>query len=616
MDAKYGQLLLICPQRQRKLERLLERLGYRVDTTHSLPAALNRLNETAVDLILLDAELTGPDFPPFLAALKQSRPLARPPILLLGKAKTATAVKQALADGADDYLFSLNDPELAQARLAAVLERGRLRELAVHQFEAFNEMEKLADDLKLRILPLGIALSAEKDFDRLLEQIVSEARAICRADASILFMCEDDQMQFAAFHVESLQIAQVGVNKTAVPFPPIPLYDALSGEPNRRNLSAHVALQGSSINIANLYETDAFDFADMRQWDAQNDYQSISCLTVPLKNHNNEALGVLHLINSQDLETGGIVPFDLYCQLVVESLASQAAVALNTQILLRREQSLLELEREMAIGRQIQRSFLPDQIPSMPGWQIAVSFQPAFDVAGDFYDIFPLVNRRIGFVIADICGKGVGAALFMALVRSLVRAFSQQTYLLAEWAKPSAPALPIGRPMAGDAGEPLTQTIVLTNNYLVQNHLHAGMFATLFFGLLDTESGQLIYVNCGHTPPIVRRGDGREIRLPPTGPALGLTTAVPFAAAQLTLDPGDLLFAFTDGVLDARNEQGAFFGETRLAAALRPAAPAADLIARLQAALQQHIGDAPQTDDITMLALQQEARRETRGATS
>jgi phosphoserine phosphatase RsbU/P len=608
METQHGHLLLVAPPRPHRhsLEQLLERLGHQLSRVADLPAALAQLAETSCDLILLDIVLAGPALPSFVTQLKQLKPLVHPPILLLAATDDLTAVKQALLDGADDYLLEPDDPDLLQARLTAVLERGRLRELAVYQFEAFNEMEKLADDLKLRILPLGIALSAEKDFDQLLEQIVSEARAICHADASLFFMREDDTLQFATLHVDSLEMAQGGMNGTVVPFPPLSLYDEASGEPNWHNLIVHVTLQGSSVNIADLYATDSFDFAQMRAWDAEHDYRSTSCLTVPLKNHMNDVIGVLHLVNCQDPETGAIVPFDLYHQLVVESLASQAAVALNTQILLRREQSLRELEREMAIGRQIQQGFLPDQIPPLPGWQLAVSFQPAFDVAGDFYDIFPLVSNQIGFVVADVCGKGVGAALFMALVRSLVRAFSQQTYLLAELEEPGPLALPIGRPAAGDGLEPLSQTVRLTNNYLVKNHLHAGMFATLFLGLLDSRSGRLTYVNCGHLPPILRRRDGREVRLPPTGPALGVLAAAPFASAEIAIDHGDLLLAFTDGVLEVRDGHGEFFGASRLAAILQPACGAVELVARVQAALQLHMGDASQADDITMLALSRE----------
>jgi len=610
METQHGHLLLVAPPRPHRhsLEQLLERLGHQLSRVADLRDALALLTKTNIDLILLDSARAGPALPAFMTELRQLKPLVHPPILLLGANDGLTAVKQALLDGVDDYLLEPDDPELLQARLTAVLERARLRELAVYQFEAFNEMEKLADDLKLRILPLGIALSAEKDFDQLLEQIVSEARAICHADASLFFMREDDTLHFATLHVDSLQIAQGGMNGTAVPFPSLPLYDETSGEPNWHNLIVHVALQGSSVSIADLYATDTFDFAQMRAWDAGHDYRSTSCLTVPLKNHMNDVIGVLHLVNCQDPETGAIVPFDLYHQLVVESLASQAAVALNTQILLRREQSLRELEREMAIGRQIQQSFLPDQIPPVPGWQLAVCFQPAFDVSGDFYDIFPLVRNQIGFVVADVCGKGVGAALFMALVRSLVRAFSQQTYLLAEIKEADPLALPIGRPATGDGLEPLSQTVRLTNNYLVNNHLHVGMFATLFLGLLDTQSGRLTYVNCGHMPPILRRRDGREIRLPPTGPALGVMAAAPFASAQITIDHDDMLLAFTDGVLEVRDGDGEFFGASRLAAVLQQASDAVELIGHVQAALQRHMGDAPQADDITMLALSRESR--------
>jgi len=305
-------------------------------------------------------------------------------------------------------------------------------------------------------------------------------------------------------------------------------------------------------------------------------------------------IGVLQLFNAQDPETGSVIPFDAYQQLVVESLASQAAVALNTQELLRRQEKLLRFEHDLQVGRKIQADFLPQELPQPPGWEIAACFQPAREVAGDFYDAFPLADGRIGLLIADVVDKGVGAALFMALSRSLIRAYSQLDGLTDD----SHSATPSINTRALNA-------VRLTNDYIAENHGHMSMFVTLFFAVLDLDTGVLNYVNAGHNPPYVVGPTGVvKAELMPTGPAAGLFSNMVFKIKQVTLEPGDLLMTFTDGVTEARDPSGEFFEEDRLLALLKqPASSASEHLDRIEARLQAHTAGADQFDDITMLAV-------------
>jgi sigma-B regulation protein RsbU (phosphoserine phosphatase) len=200
----------------------------------------------------------------------------------------------------------------------------------------------------------------------------------------------------------------------------------------------------------------------------------------------------------------------------------------------------------------------------------------------------------VGVVVADVCDKGVGAALFMALVRSLIRAYVQQRYAATAGAG------------TADGVDALRESVILTNNYIGQNHAQMNMFATLFSAVLDPATGRLVYVNGGHNSPILFGGGRVKARLNPTGPAVGLVGGFQFAVGETRLDPGDLLFAFTDGVTDARDADGRFFGESRILAELEGMAPstsAEQVLGRLQEALVAHIGIAAQYDDITMLAL-------------
>lgn len=301
--------------------------------------------------------------------------------------------------------------------------------------------------------------------------------------------------------------------------------------------------------------------------------------------------------------------------------------ALAAEAAQRRAEELAMYERELQIGRQIQQGFLPVNMPSPGDWQMEVFFRPAREVAGDFYDGFEMVNgRRFGLVVADVCDKGVGSALFMALIRSLIRYSASRSASLnvagldVEWAErlpgpdgvPSSGSVPDGVPSSAfergsitTAGvAPLLSAVAGTSAYMTDNHLEQGYFATLFFGVLDPGSGDLLYINCGHNPPRIRRADGQLVRIQPTGPALGMLAGSTFRVGQARLDPGDLLYVFTDGVSEARNAVGEQFGEDRLDAIIsQRVGSAADVLSRVENGLAAFVGAAGQFDDITMMAL-------------
>lgn len=261
-------------------------------------------------------------------------------------------------------------------------------------------------------------------------------------------------------------------------------------------------------------------------------------------------------------------------------------------------------QHELEIGRQIQASFLPATLPQPAGWNIAASLAPAREVSGDFYDAFPLASgRRIALVMADVCDKGVGAALFMALFRSLLRAFADQHYQLGWMDVLDGDAKgTVGerrsRISAGNAA--LKNAIDLTNQYIARHHGDSNMFATVFFGVLDPLTGMMSYINAGHDAPAICDSNGVKARLTQTGPAVGMLPDMQFAIAECEIAPGEMLVAFTDGVLDARNEHDARFGEAAFLPLLKRAAPR-DVITRVMDALAQHSAGAPQYDDVSLL---------------
>ena len=249
---------------------------------------------------------------------------------------------------------------------------------------------------------------------------------------------------------------------------------------------------------------------------------------------------------------------------------------------------LKSLEREMEIGREIQKGFLPSHLPRVDGWEISYHFKSAREVAGDFYDAFRLDGEQMIFLaIADVCDKGVGAALFMTLFRSLLRFTIGVTDAFGEHT-------PEAR---------LKHAVTLTNSYITHTHGDTGMFATMFVGLLDPVTGTLTYINAGHESPLIIGASGVCAPLKKTGPAVGIIPDIEFASREVQLQPGEFLFAFTDGVPDALDPAGHPFGRDHLFSLLHANGSAERLLGDVTASLTQHIAEADQFDDITLLVV-------------
>jgi serine phosphatase RsbU (regulator of sigma subunit)/CHASE2 domain-containing sensor protein len=253
-------------------------------------------------------------------------------------------------------------------------------------------------------------------------------------------------------------------------------------------------------------------------------------------------------------------------------------------------------EHELEIGRKIQTGFLPERLPVPPGWEIAAHFQPALQVSGDFYDVFELAGRRcLGIVIADVCDHGVGSALFMALTRSLIRAFALQS------------AGRIGVDPADPEGWSQTlalETVRQTNAYITDNHGESGMFATLFFGILDPVTGKLTYVNGGHEPPLFLRSGHPVAFLKATGLAVGAMPDVSYKTESIVFEAGDCLVLYTDGVTDADDSAGGHFSKQRLVSLVSGKNIAAQtLLDNVTAALNAHVGRVSPADDITLMSI-------------
>jgi serine phosphatase RsbU (regulator of sigma subunit) len=251
---------------------------------------------------------------------------------------------------------------------------------------------------------------------------------------------------------------------------------------------------------------------------------------------------------------------------------------------------LQAIKNELELGTKIQMGFLPRSLPTLPGWEISAAFMPAREVSGDFYDAFTLGDDMVALVIADVSGKDVSAALFMSLIRTIIRVFSERAQ--------------------ADGDDPLG-AVKLVNDYILRHHSQEdgrySMFATIFFGLLKPSTGELRYVNAGHNAPKIISGNKVTKELPRTGLAVGLSDDTPFAQKRIVIEKGEILFAYTDGVTEAKNPEGEFFTRNRLVRLLeQKSSTAAGKVHLVKTALIEHNrGEAP-FDDITMLVIKRD----------
>ena len=282
---------------------------------------------------------------------------------------------------------------------------------------------------------------------------------------------------------------------------------------------------------------------------------------------------------------------------------------LNAAVDRHRMKDSADLRDEMRVARHIQRDFLPETLPLVQGLELQAALHPAKQVSGDFYDAFPLApSGSLFFVVGDVCDKGVGAALFMALFRSLIRASADPegggAIQMRTGTNATSTSMEAARSDVVPPAELLVRVAEFTNNYIARLHGRTNMFATVFMAIIDPATGACTYLNAGHEPPLVVGAQGIVQEFRPTGPALGMMPDVPFGAVDATLERGCTLFAFTDGLVEARNPGGEEFGNARLRAMLQgvPGETATAMVARFVKAVNLFGQQGDPHDDLTLLA--------------
>ena len=417
---------------------------------------------------------------------------------------------------------------------------------------ATNLAQPSGDRLAL-LYRLSQTFNSSLDLDEVLNRVMDEVIAVTRAERGFVMLHDvGGQPDF--------RVAR-GMDQSTVDDPQFQV---------SRSVVERVAREGQPVLADDAQVDDRFS---MRQSVMILGLRSILCVPLTIKD---KILGVVYVDNR--LQAGIFNQPDLD---LLMSIASSAAVAIENARLYQVAVDKGRMERELQMAYDIQADLLPHETPQIPGWEFAARWHPALEVSGDYYDFIPGDEGQVGLVIADVSDKGMPAALFMTLTRSIVRASMSRI---------SLPADGIAR----------------ANRLICADAATSGMFVTLFYALLDSEAGEITYVNAGHNPPLLYRAEQNQLlKLTRTGMAMGVMEDVVYEQRAVRLDPGDFILLYTDGVTDAMNVQEQEFGEQRLQRVIldQHRAPAADIVAVLEQTVGDFAASTAPFDDVTMMVV-------------
>ncbi|HAS53967.1 MAG: hypothetical protein A2X56_00525 [Nitrospirae bacterium GWC2_57_13] len=412
-------------------------------------------------------------------------------------------------------------------------------------------LERKIERLSTLIEVNGI-ISSSLNLDQILENVMTISEKVMNADASSLMLIDEKTNELV------YQVALGAVGARLKQEFRLKLGQGIAGT---------VAQEGTPLLIEDVYQHPKF----YRGHDEATGYRTKSMIAVPLK-VGERITGVAQVINRLDEK-----PFDADDLELFVALCSTAAIAIENAKMHRSLMEKQRLVKDMEFARTVQQSFLPDSPPRAAGYTFSAHYTPAQEVGGDFYDFIPLDRGRTGVVIGDVSGKGVPAALFMAKLGSDLRTLAYTE---------RGPGEAFGK-----------------LNDLLAARSRRGMFATALYLEVETETGRLTVTNAGHLPPLVRRGDGTMQKLTQAvGAPLGILPGMAFGQEIVTLGKGDSVVLYTDGVIEAMNDQEELYGYERFEAVVKsgPADPGG-LSAAIVQSVNAFTGLTAQHDDITLL---------------
>lgn len=454
-------------------------------------------------------------------------------------------------------LFGPDWASFSPRALALLTNAGNQMGIALERARLFDLLKQQRIHEQAALLDLSNQLLSRLDLDDVVGYLVEEARRLLQADACALLL-PGEESGHLAFRAAS-----------GWHFDPVASQRQMSTE--EHNGPGLVMRTQQPLLVEDIEASDPGDWG--ADWVFSEGFRGHAVVPLVV---DGDSIGVLMIDTRQPrLLNEDEVRF-------LRLMANQAAIAIEKARLHLEEIGRQRMERELAIGRQIQLGLLPKETPVVPGWEFAAVYRAARQVGGDFYDFLELPGKpgQLGLVIADVADKGVPAALMMALSRTMVRTAA------ADGRNPSA-ALGLA-------------------NELILKHSQTDLFVTAFYATLDTRTGRLTYANAGHNRPLwVQSSSGDIQELAAQGIVLGILEDIELGERQIDVAPGDFLVFYTDGVTEAMSADGQEFGQERLRAAVAatPDASPQQIISAVVDAVNVFTGDAPQADDLTLLVV-------------
>jgi len=419
-------------------------------------------------------------------------------------------------------------------------------ELERHAHESGKEIGRL----KL-VIEAAKALNSTLDLDKLLGVILETALGLVDGDRGTVYLLDGEKKELWSRVLKGGERIEIRM-------------------PTGSGVAGYVAATGDTLNIPDAY----FDTRFNPEIDRVTGYRTRSILCMPMKNRGGKIVGVFQILNKR---SGTFTADD---ESVLDALSVHAAIAVENARLYEQERQKIAMEKDLQAAREVQMTLIPKRVPEVPGYRFAAVTIPAREVGGDLYDFTVKEPGQLAVSLGDVSGKGLAASLLMANVQATLR---DQAFTAA----------------------PASECVRRSNMLLFQNTGNE-KFVTLFYALLDPESGSLTCCNAGHEQPFLVRSGGETSRLTAGGVVLGIMEDFPYAQETIMLEAGDTVLIFSDGVSEAMDPSGEQLGEEPIKAVLlkHHGGDPEDLKDALIAAVRAHSAGAAQADDITIVVVQ------------
>jgi sigma-B regulation protein RsbU (phosphoserine phosphatase) len=475
------------------------RATHRLDYAAAGAGAVGKIahNKTTIENIVLST--FGGDDQEFARATGLSH-ISGYPLLAAGQLAGVLAIYTTGEVAEDLLLWWRLYSEMSAAKLNNVL--------------ATQEKDKRINQLSL-LFEATRMLNSTLDLAELLELILKIARTEVKAERGTVFLANGKNEELWSIAASGLDHQEIRI-------------------PFGKGVAGRVAVSGETVNTEDAYSLEFFD----PSFDQRLNYRTKSLLSLPIRHHSGEIVGVLQLLNAQ---SGRFSAEDVG---FLAKLSGHMAMALENAQMHRDTLEKQRMERELSLARSIQHRLLPDAPPIVPGYDIAVLSDFCFDVAGDYFDFLNLGPQSLLLVSAEVEGKGVSSALIMANLQATVRALVMHLHSL--------------------------EVLAFSLNEMLYTYTRAGKHLSVFLGLIDTRRNLLQYVNAGHVPPIVVKGKSGEVKLlEEGGTVIGLFPQADYTRGTVKLEKDDLLVCTTDGIIRIADEHKHEYGALRLTDCVR-----------------------------------------------